>query len=552
MRFETMRTADAPGAILAHSLNAGGKKLKKGRVLTEQDVSILLEAGISELTAARLEPDDIGEDEAASKIARSFAGNGVRSGTAFTGRANLYAEADGLVILDQACIESANLADEALTVATLPAYAMVSKGDMLATVKVIPYAAPRASVEKLTKLGSATPIRVAPFRPMNAALITTAISNQKDGAIAKTRSIMTARLKPLGGTMAHNASCGHTADAVSNALRAASQHDIGIYFVLGASAVSDRRDVIPRGIEIAGGRVIHFGMPVDPGNLLLLGELNGKPVIGLPGCARSPKVNGLDFVLRRLFAGLDVAREDIMRMGVGGLLSETKERLQPRHAKEEELDSAKIAARTPRISGVVLAAGLSSRMGSNKLLEEVGDSPLLCKTVDTALESGLDPVIVVTGHQAEAIRKALSGRNVIFAHNPQYAEGLSTSLRAGIASVPEGTDGALILLGDMPEIPLELIARMLAAFSPAEGRSICVATAGGKRGNPVLWGRQYFAEIEQLVGDSGAKHLIGAHDGEVCEVEADAVVFHDVDTPEALAALRARTTSGSGQESKHE
>ena len=156
MRFETMRTAEALGAILAHSLNAGGQRLKKGRLLSEQNISNLLEAGISEITAARLEPGDIGEDEAAGKIAQSFTGKGVRTGAAFTGRANLYAEFDGIMVLDQAAIESANLTDDALTVATLPPYAMVAKGDMLATIKVIPYAAPSASVAKLSKLGSAS------------------------------------------------------------------------------------------------------------------------------------------------------------------------------------------------------------------------------------------------------------------------------------------------------------------------------------------------------------------------------------------------------------
>ena len=140
-------------------------------------------------------------------------------------------------------------------------------------------------------------------------------------------------------------------------------------------------------------------------------------------------------------------------------------------------------------------------------------------------------MIIVTGHQAREIRKALEGVDVMFVHNPQYAEGLSSSLRTGIASVPEDADGALILLGDMPEIPTSLIERLLAAFSPNDGRAICVATADGKRGNPVLWARQFFAEIERVNGDSGAKHLIGAHDGFVFEVEADGVVFYDVDTP---------------------
>ncbi len=546
MRFETVQTEEALGSILAHGLMVGGERFKKGRLLSEQDISILLAAGISEVTAAQLEAGDIGEDEAAGRIARSFAGDGIRSGAAFTGRANLYAIADGIVALDRATIENANLTDDSLTLATLAPFAMVAKGDMVATIKVIPYGAPSAAVDKLFKLGSAAPIRVAPFTSMNAALITTKLSQQKDSVIAKTRSTMAARLKPLGGKILHEADCAHTPDAVSHSLREATQNHVDIYFILGASAVSDRRDVIPRGIENAGGNIIHFGMPVDPGNLLLLGELNGKPVIGLPGCARSPKVNGLDFVLRRLFAGLSVGREDIMRMGVGGLLSETTERSQPRHAKEDESKSINASPRAPRVAGIVLAAGLSSRMGSNKLLAEIDGVPLIRKTLDAALASDLKPVIIVTGHQAREIRKALEGVDVMFAHNPQYAEGLSSSLRTGIASVPEDADGALILLGDMPEIPTSLIERMLAGFSPDDGRAICVATADGKRGNPVLWARQFFAEIEQATGDSGAKHLIGAHDGFVCEVAADGVVFYDVDTPEALAALKQRAQSSSG------
>jgi len=546
MRFETMKTGDALGAILAHSLDAGEKRLKKGRLLSEQDISDLLAAGTLEVTAAKLEQGDIGEDEAAGEIARNFAGEGLRAGAPFTGRSNLYAEVDGSVVLDQAAVEGANLTDDALTIATLPPFAMVAKGDMVATVKIIPYAAPSAAVEKLSKLGLGAPIRVAPFKTLKAALITTQISQQKDSVTEKTRSTMAARLKPLGGTLVHEASCAHSAQAVSQSLKDAACDDIDIYFVLGASAVSDHRDVIPCGIENAAGKIIHFGMPVDPGNLLLLGELDGKPVIGLPGCARSPKVNGLDFVLRRIFAGLPVGREDIMRMGVGGLLSETTERLQPRHARQDKLGSTATKMRAPRIAGIVLAAGLSSRMGSNKLLAEIDGIPLLRKTVSAAVDSHLEPVIIVTGHQAEKIHEALDGTGVVFAHNPQYAEGLSSSLRTGIASVPEDADGALILLGDMPEIPTVLIERMLAAFSPPDGRAICVATAGGKRGNPVLWGRQFFAEIEQVNGDSGAKHLIGTHDGFVCEVETDGVIFNDVDTPEALVALRQRAKSTSG------
>jgi molybdenum cofactor cytidylyltransferase len=306
-----------------------------------------------------------------------------------------------------------------------------------------------------------------------------------------------------------------------------------LLLVFGASAISDRRDVVPAGIEAAGGTVAHFGMPVDPGNLLLMGALDGKPVVGLPGCARSPKLNGFDYVLQRLFAGLDVAPGSIMGMGVGGLLSDIASRPQPREAAPETPRAQKIAA-------IVLAAGTSSRMGENKLVAQWNGKAIVRCTVEAALASRADSVTVVTGHQSEAVGAALAGLDVRLAANPHYAEGLSTSLRAGLKAVPD-SDGAIVLLGDMPEIAPALIDRMIAAFSPQEGRAIVLATHGGKRGNPVLWARRFFSDMGAVAGDAGAKHLIGDNEELVCEIEAGTgAVLSDIDTPDELAALRAR------------
>jgi molybdenum cofactor cytidylyltransferase len=302
--------------------------------------------------------------------------------------------------------------------------------------------------------------------------------------------------------------------------------------VFGASAITDRRDVIPAGIVAAGGAVSHFGMPVDPGNLLLLGDLRGHPVVGLPSCARSPKVNGFDFVLHRLFAGLAVTGEDLMRMGVGGLLQEIPTRPQPRDVEHAPL-------RAPRIAALVLAAGLSSRMGSNKLLQEWRGLPLLRWTVEAALASHARPVIVVTGNEAAKIEAALKGLDVQFVHNPDFRDGLSTSLKTGLSVVPDSADGALVLLGDMPEVSANLINRMIAAFSPGDNRAICIAVHEHRRGNPVLWSRAFFPEITALGGDEGAKRVLLAHEDLVAEIEADEAVLRDIDTPEALAALRA-------------
>jgi molybdenum cofactor cytidylyltransferase len=536
MRFGTFPLGDSEGAILVHSLRVAGKLFKKGRVLTKPDLEALGREGIISVMAARFETGDVPEDIAATRVAEAFAGPGARLGAAFTGRTNLYAEQSGIVMLDPANVDKINLIDEAVTVATLAPYAVVVPGEMLATIKIIPYAAPEWAVSAAVKAASVASIRVAPFRPMSVALLSTQLPGQKPSLLDKNRSALEARLLPLGGNLIFERRIAHETQSVADALHAAEAVNPDLLFVFGASAITDRRDVIPAGIVAAGGTVSHFGMPVDPGNLLLLGDLHGHPVIGLPSCARSPKVNGFDFVLQRLFAGLTPSDRDIMQMGVGGLLQEISSRPQPRDAEHSAL-------RAPRIAAVVLAAGLSSRMGSNKLLQEWRGRPLLRWTVEAALKSDAGPVIVVTGNETPKIEAALKGLDVQFVHNRDFRDGLSGSLKAGIAAVPQSADGALVLLGDMPQVDTNTLNRMIAAFSPADNRTICVAVHDHRRGNPVLWSRAFFPEIAALEGDEGARRLLSKHEDMVCEIEASESVLRDIDTPEALAALRAVDTA---------
>ena len=169
----------------------------------------------------------------------------------------------------------------------------------------------------------------------------------------------------------------------------------------------------------------------------------------------------------------------------------------------------------------MLAAGRSTRMGHNKLMAEIRGEPLLLRVVDAALASRTRPVLVVTGHEAERVRAALGERPVTFVHNPDFATGLSSSLRYGIAALPADIDAAIVCLGDMPQIEAGLLERLIHAFNPVEGRVICVPVWHGKRGNPVLWGRQLFAEIAALTGDVGAKHLMTEHPELVTEVPAE-------------------------------
>lgn len=192
-----------------------------------------------------------------------------------------------------------------------------------------------------------------------------------------------------------------------------------------------------------------------------------------------------------------------------------------------------------RIAGIVLAAGTSSRMGKNKLVEMVQGKPLVRHAVDAALAGGLDPVLVVSGHEAERIGKAVSGAPAILVHNRDFGLGLSSSLRAGLAAVPEDCDGAMVLLGDMPGISGALVNSLKQAFDPASGRAICVATARGHLGHPVLWGRSFFGEIASLKGDKGARDLLQTHAAMVTQVESgDDAPLTDIDTQDALAAYQ--------------
>ncbi|MGB8365888.1 MAG: NTP transferase domain-containing protein [Rhizomicrobium sp.] len=532
MQFGPVPVSSAHGAVLAHALRAGSRQFKKGRVLSAADIEALAAAGYREVTVARLEDCDVAEDAAAARIAAALAGDRIRVGAAFTGRANLYALSRGLAVIDAERIAMLNAIDEAITVATLSPYAVVELGQMVATVKIIPFAAPGSAMAAASDLlGGCPALRVAPFVPKRVALIATRLADTWPASLTKNRGALDRRLAPLGSSIVSELRVAHETAALADALGTARASSPELILILGASAITDRRDVIPDAIGQAGGVVERFGMPVDPGNLLLLGHLDGMIVIGLPGCARSPKLNGFDFVLQRVLADISIGRAEFAAMGVGGLLTEIHSRPQPRDQRPVHLP------RAPRIAVVILAAGLSSRMGRNKLLAEIDGMPLLRRVAEAAIASSAGPVILVTGNEADDVERTVSGLPLSIARNDDFRRGLSASLICGINAVPEDCDGVLVLLGDMPGVTCDLIDRLIAAFAPEDGRAICVATHDGKRGNPVLWARQFFPDIRKLEGDVGAKSLIGENEELVCDVEApDDGPLLDIDTPEALVA----------------
>jgi len=332
VRFGPVAIGESLGCVAVHGVRAEGVVLKKGDTITPAHVAALGRAGVETVVVAELEPGDIGENEAGRRLAEAVAGPGLRIERAFTGRANIFAERNGVLWVDVGAVERVNAVDERLTLATLPPLRAVGEGEMVGTVKVIPFAVEAGLVGEAIAAASAIPggpLRLQPYRARRVGVISTVLPGLKPSVIAKTLRVLDDRLAPSGSVIAADVQVPHEAAALAEALRGlARSHDMVI--VYGASAIADRRDVIPAALVAAGGTVDHLGMPVDPGNLLMLGRFGDVPVLGAPGCARSPKENGFDWVLQRLLADIPVTSADIRRLGAGGLLMEIVSRPQPR------------------------------------------------------------------------------------------------------------------------------------------------------------------------------------------------------------------------------
>lgn len=534
MKFGSFPLEEARGGIAVHSIRKDKLVLKKGTAIGDAEIAALRAAGVAELVVAKLEPGDVGENDAARALALAAKGEHVRADDAFTGRANLFAEKAGVLVVDKAAIDRLNSVDESVTFATLPAFSPVAEGQMIATAKIIPFAISSTTHRAALAAANAQEslVWVAPYRVKKVGVISTRLPGLAEKVLDKTLKVTRDRLAPAGAGIVVDKRIDHDTKMLSQSIRETLDAGAELVLVFGASAIADRRDVIPAAIESAGGHVEHFGMPVDPGNLMLIGEIGGRPVLGAPGCARSPKENGFDWVLARMLTGLPVRRAEIAGMGVGGLLMEIITR--PQLREEISPESKK------NIAAIVLAAGQSSRMGGrNKLLEDFCGKPLVRHAVEAAVGSKASPVIVVTGKDRDAIKDALKDLGVHFADNPEFAEGLSTSLKTGIRAVPEESSGAVVCLGDMPHVSSALIDRLLAGFAPERGAVIVAPVKDKQRGNPVVWARRFFPELLALEGDMGARKLARFYDEGLLEIEVgDDAAFADIDTPEALATAR--------------
>jgi molybdenum cofactor cytidylyltransferase len=528
MKFETRKTESCVGWRLAHSVVLKHEKVKKTRLITDEYIQFFQDQGIGKLQVFKLDNDDIEENIAASAIANHIAGQNVITDKSARGRCNILAATDGMISFPPD-LNQYNFIDESITLATLHNMQSVKKGQLLATVKIIPYAIPQKFIDQLLTLTAK--IDVSPFKEYRSTIISSS-NNLNEKAFSAIEN----RIKSSSGTIVSVIRCEHSLQELSKEIRtASSETNVDLILISGLSAISDHRDVAPAALIKAGGQIQHLGMPVDPGNLLMLGYINDKTVIGLPSCAKSPALNGFDWILQRFAARLHISSDDIKHMGIGGLLKEDKNRPSPRYQVDNDLNKSKLLS----IKVALLAAGKSSRAKTNKLLVQANGEPVISKTVTAIIKSKFideKDVFVITGHDSEKIETVMAQHAVQIHFNPSFETGMSASLKVANELVHEKTDYILIALADMPFVNSQTIDRLIETAVTHPEYDVIIPTFQRKRGNPVLWQRSYFHNVKNLSGDQGGRSIIKENEENVIEVEInDPGILIDLDTPEMIA-----------------
>ena len=337
MKFGEALIADAVGAILAHKLYDDRGKLvfNKGHVLTAADIPILRQHRLDRITVMRLDAADLHEDLAAERIGRAVAGSNVSWRAPGVGRANLTAAKRGVLHVNVPALELLNNIYDGMTIATLRTYTLVNPGEMVALVKVVPFGVPAARVVDVERIAesNAAVLRVLPLQSKQVALIVSGAEATRDRLIRSFYNPVKKRIEGWGSRLLPPTFVRHDENAIADAIQVHAAADMII--IASISAIIDREDLVPSALRRAGGSITLHGVPVDPGSLLMMGYLGEAPVVGAPGCIKSPKTNVIDWILPRLLSGERLTRANLVSMGHGGLLKDIAERPMPRSVTDK-------------------------------------------------------------------------------------------------------------------------------------------------------------------------------------------------------------------------
>ena len=531
MKILGLDPQESLGSVIAQTYNLPGKTISKGTFVTSEIVEYFKEGEVQNILCAVPDNGDIHEDEAANIISNEIDRSHIYTEGASTGRVNFKSRSLCLVRYKRDLIKKVNLVDESIAFSIVEHNQLLAKNDLIATLKIIPFFTQKKYVDQvISKLAKNELFKTHSLNKKEVSLIQTSFDWQKKSIFKATSNVTRNRLEALDCSLNEEKLIRHDYEVLRSEIKSSVESGIDILLLSGASAIIDRSDHIPKAILSEGGEIIQYGLAVDPGNLLLLGKIGKTTIIGMPGCARSPKLNGFDWVLQLLMADIPINREELADMGAGGLLMEIASRPLPRALAKS------VSKREKKVMGVILAAGNSTRMGKdNKLLRKIGDAPLIRNTAIEMLKSDLDTCSIVLGYQSDKVADVIKDLNINLILNPLWKEGQASSLRAAINTLDSTYSDLLIMLGDLPGIKSSHINSIIEEHLLTDNRrsKITIPSFKGQKGNPVIWGRSFFHDLSNLEGDIGGRTLFSEHPAAINILEMDDPwVVKDADTPE--------------------
>ncbi|MDQ7026227.1 MAG: molybdopterin-binding protein [Anaerolineae bacterium] len=341
MRFGAISIDEAEGTILAHKIfnNNGRLLFNKGRILSRDDIETLRDHQHEMVIVAQIDTHDVHENEAARRVGEALAGHGINVKAPGVGRANLMASERGVLRVNVPVLERLNTIYDGITIATLHEHTLVDIGDLVTLVKIVPFAVPDARIKDVECIAAEANsiVVVRPLKKGKVALIISGHESVKERLINGFHEPVKNRIDFLGSDLLEPLYVAHDATAIAHAIQDYS--DCDLILIASMSAIIDREDIVPSALLLAGGSITQHGVPVDPGTLLMMGYLGDVPVVGAPGCVKSPKTNVIDWILPRLLAGERLSRADLVAMGHGGLLKDIPERPMPRNLTDNTDES---------------------------------------------------------------------------------------------------------------------------------------------------------------------------------------------------------------------
>lgn len=539
MSYQEFDVNRAKGIRLFEPLRFDGLVLPKGHILTDEDIIQLKLSGIKKIFGAAMAENDLDRPTALGILSAKLCGENTAFTTGEDGISRIVAAKGGLFVCSDDRIAKFNRLSPLMFINTVPPYAQVKAGEVIARLELTVPVIAQSLVDELvfSLSGNTELLSVAVPEVKKTALLYSRFYNDK----TETKHFTSVVKKLVKNFSAHELEfqreydTRHSIEEVADGVERALKDDNDVVFVLAGQRSNSPQDVVPAAVRSIADEIVCQTIPVVGASDLLIATKRGKRIIVLPYEYDMTEAELCEHYIKLALvndkiAPFDFARPQNVLINSGQFLSEAEQSVLVKPQDTQNGDKLNIAA-------IILAAGIGRRAGRNKLLADINGEPLFLRAVRAAVNSKARPVFVITGYHAEEVEAALEDIDVNIIYNPAYHSGIRTSIELGLKSVPNFCRGAILIPADMPNLTPEFINKMLDEFNETEEKQLVTASLNGIKTNPVLWSKALYAEAGLVPENADLRPVFLAHSDYTTQVEEDADILLDVNYPYDLDQL---------------